>query len=209
MVNEVDQKRTGLTRVDNLFGKEGFGGAERVLHRLEFLVEAVPEIEKIAFPMTPDDIPGKGSYEVALRVAEKLGVEIVPYLIDEERDSVSTARAIKKEDVDGIVISSDTSVWSQLATYIDQAKQEKLPFAVFDLNMVKQGGLLGYGPDYFGSGEQSAVYADKVLRGANPATLPIDSPRKLLLVVNTATAKAIGFEFSQEFLRKADEVITE
>ena len=173
------------------------------------MVEIVPGAKKIAFPMTPDDIPGQGSYEVVLEVAEKLGVEIVPYLITQERNSVATAKAIKKKDVDGIVISSDTAVWSQLAAYIDQAKEENLPFAVFDRDMVAEGGLLGYGPDYFGSGEQSAVYADKVLRGDNPATLPIDSPRKLLLVVNTATADAIGFEFSQEFLRKADEVITE
>ena len=172
-------------------------------------MEAVPTVKKVAFPMTPDDIPGQSSYEIALDIAPKLGIELVPYYITEERDSIATARAIRKEDVDGIVISSDTAVWSRLATYIDQAIQEKLPFAVFDKDMVAKGGLLGYGPDYFGSGEQSAVYADKILQGANPANLPIDSPRKLLLAINNSTAQAIGIEFPPDFLKKADVEVTD
>lgn len=177
--------------------------------RLEFLKEAVPTIRRVAFPLSPEDIPAKSSYDFALIAGRKLGVEIIPYYVTKERNVIATASAIKRADVDGIVISSDSLVWANLSAYVDQAKKEKLPFAVFDKNMVERGGLLGYGPDYFITGEQSAVYADKILKGANPAELPIDSPRKLLLVLNRKTAGEIGLVFPQTLLSKADIIIDE
>ena len=106
--------------------------------------------------------------------------------------------------MDGIVISSDSVVWANLATYVEQAKKEKLPFAVFDKDMVEKGGLLGYGPDYFVSGEQAAGYVNRILKGEKAADLPIDTPRKLLTVLNLATARDIGFTFPESFLQKAD-----
>lgn len=175
--------------------------------RLEFLKEAVPSIKKVAIPYTPDDVAGASSYNAALEAAKKLGIELIPYYVSKERDVKQTASAIKKTDVDAIVISSDSAVWAALATYIGQAQKEKLPFAVFDKDMVKKGGLLGYGPNYFVSGEQSAVYADKILHGANPALLPIDAPRKLLLVLNLKTARDIGVVFPAPLLRKADLIL--
>ncbi|MBI2639533.1 MAG: ABC transporter substrate-binding protein [Candidatus Sungbacteria bacterium] len=177
--------------------------------RLEFLKEAAPATRRVAFPFSPEDIPAKSSYDSALVAGRKLGVEIIPYYITKERNVSATASAIKRADVDGIVISSDSLVWANLSTYVDQAKKEKLPFAVFDKDMVERGGLLGYGPDYFITGEQSAVYADKILKGANPAELPIDSPRKLLLVLNRKTAREIGLVFPQTLLSKADLIIDE
>lgn len=175
--------------------------------RLEFLKEAVPSIKKVAIPFSPDDIPGTSSFNTAMEAAQKLGLELVAYHISKDRDVKKTALAIKKKDVDAIVISSDSAVWATLSTYVEQAKKEKLPFAVFDKDMVEKGGLLGYGPDYFISGEQSAVYADKIFRGANPALLPIDAPRKLLLVLNARTARQIGITFPSSLLRKADLII--
>lgn len=178
-----------------------------VAKRLEFLKEAVPAIKKVAIPFSPDDIPGLSSFNTAMEAAQKLGLDLIAYHISKDRDVKETALAIRKKDVDAIVISSDSAVWAALSAYVEQARKEKLPFAVFDKDMVEKGGLLGYGPDYFISGEQSAVYADKIFKGAKPALLPIDSPRKLLLVLNVKTASQIGIIFPQSLLRKADLLI--
>lgn len=175
--------------------------------RLELLKEALPSIKKVAFPMTQNDIPGQRSLEVAYETATRLEVSVIPYYITSDRDVKATALAIKRKDVDGIVISSDSAVWANLATYVEQAKKEKLPFAVFDKDMVEKGGLVGYGPDYFISGEQAAVYVDRILRGENPADLPIDTPRKLLIILNLATARDIGFTFPEALLQRADLLI--
>lgn len=200
VIDSLQRPGTNVTGVQSL-------SSPLAAKRLEFLKIAVPSIKKVAFPFTPDDIPGKSSYETALSAAHKLDMKLVPYYISKERDVKSTALTIRRKDVDGIVISSDSLVWANLPAYVEQAKKEKLPFAVFDKDMVERGGLLGYGPDYFITGEQSAVYADKILRGANPAELPIDSPRKLLLVLNRKTARDIGITFPQALLSNADLII--
>lgn len=175
--------------------------------RLEYLVDAAPQIKKIAFPFTADDIPGKNSYAVVEASAQKLGVTVVPYLISRERPARETAAAILRKDVDGIVIPADSVVWANLDAYVASAAREKLPFAVFDKDMVVNGGLVGYGPDYFITGEQSAVLADKILKGQRPTDLPVEIPQKFILAVNLDTARAIGIVFPQALLEKADLII--
>lgn len=201
-VKALDRSETNVTGVSSL-------SAPLVVKRLEFLLEASPGVKRVAFALTPDDIPGRSSYNFILEAAEKLGVEVVPYWIDAERDATETARAIKAEDVDGIVLSSDSLTWARLSDYVDQSIKEQLPFAVFHKDMVLAGGLIGYGPDYFGSGEQSAVLVDKILRGQKPTDLPIESPGKLLLAINMKTALAIGLTLPPELLQRADIVINE
>ena len=201
-VKALDRSETNVTGVSSL-------SAPLVVKRLEFLLEASPNVKRVAFALTPDDIPGRSSYNFILEAAEKLGVEVVPYWIDSERDVTETARAIKATDVDGIVLSSDSLTWAHLSDYVDQSVREGLPFAVFHKDMVLAGGLIGYGPDYFGSGEQSAVLVDKILRGQKPTDLPIESPGKLILAVNLKTALAIGITLPSELLQRADIAINE
>lgn len=175
--------------------------------RLEFLKEIFPSIKKVAMPFTVGDIPGERSVEVAEESGAKLGVVIVTYPITKERGVKETAAAIFKKDVDGIVISADSAVWASLSSYISQAAKEKLPFAVFDKDMVENGGLVGYGPDYFSVGMQAAILTDKILQGAKPTELPIESPSKLILAVNLKTAKENNFVITDAFLSKVDLVI--
>ena len=118
-----------------------------------------------------------------------------------------TARAINHRDVDSIVLAADSSTWANLDAYIAQSIREKLPFAVFDKDMVVKGGLIGYGPDYFVCGEQSAVLADKILQGQQPGEFPIENPKKFILAVNLDTAAAIDLKIPQALLDKADLII--
>ena len=199
-VFSLEKSGTNVTGVNSL-------SSPLAAKRLEFLIEAIPSVKRVAFPFAPDDIPGLSSYNAVLEVADKLKVKIIPYYISKDRSVKETALAISRRDVDGIVISSDSLVWANLASYVEQAEKEKLPFAVFDKDMVLKGGLLGYGPDYFVTGEQSAVLVDKILRGARPTDLPIEIPRKIILVVNLKTAKKIGLNFREEFLKKANMIL--
>lgn len=201
-IQSLEKPGTNVTGINSL-------SAPLIAKRLEFLLEAAPLVKKVAIPFGVESIPGVSSYNFAAEAAKKLGVELIPYRISKERPVKETAYAIKRSDVDGIIISSDTEVWANLAVYVEQAVKEKLPFAVFDKDMAVKGGLLGYGPDYFVTGEQSAVLVDKILHGANPGDLPIEVPQKLILVVNLKIAKAIGLNLPQAFLKKADLILGE
>jgi putative ABC transport system substrate-binding protein len=70
-----------------------------------------------------------------------------------------------------------------------------------------EGGFMSYGPNESGQFRQAADYVDKILRGANPADLPVAQPTKIDLAVNLKTAKALGISIPETFLLRADEVI--
>ena len=73
-------------------------------------------------------------------------------------------------------------------------------------HFVEGGGLMSYGPSLFDTWKRSAVYVDKILKGAKPADLPVEQPIKFELVLNLKTAKALGITFPPTLLIQADEV---
>jgi hypothetical protein len=73
--------------------------------------------------------------------------------------------------------------------------------------LVETGGLMCYGPNYTSMFRRAAEYVDKILRGAKPADMPFEQPTKFDLIINLATAKAIGLNIPESFLLRADEVI--
>lgn len=72
---------------------------------------------------------------------------------------------------------------------------------------VDAGGLISYGPDNFHLRERAAVYADRILRGARPASVPVEQPTKFELCVNAATARTLGLKIPPSILLSADRVI--
>jgi putative tryptophan/tyrosine transport system substrate-binding protein len=87
------------------------------------------------------------------------------------------------------------------------AARHNLPTVYFQRTFVTDGGLISYGPDVMDQYRRSAGYVDRILRGEQPANLPVQAPTKYELVVNLKTAKALRLEIPQSVLARADEVI--
>ena len=87
------------------------------------------------------------------------------------------------------------------------ALEARLPTIYASSTFVDEGGLMSYGANWADQMRRSAVYIDKILKGAKPGDLPIEQATKLELVVNLKTAKALGLTIPQSILLQADEVI--
>jgi putative ABC transport system substrate-binding protein len=96
---------------------------------------------------------------------------------------------------------------SQADFIFEAARQKGWPTMFSEASWVAQGGLAGYGPNYYQMGRQAARLIDKILKGAKPKDLPVEKAGKFDLVINLRTANAIGLSIPPEILKKADRVI--
>ncbi len=114
------------------------------------------------------------------------------------------------EKVDGFYAPTDNTIASAMPNLVKVAEEKKLPILGSEPGMVEGGALMTVGIDYYKLGQQTGKMAVKILKGeAVPAEMPVESLKDVDIVLNQATAKAIGFEFPESVLKKATKVIGE
>jgi putative tryptophan/tyrosine transport system substrate-binding protein len=123
----------------------------------------------------------------------------------DEIDAVISALAAKPGS--GLIIGPDPFTSLYLKQIAQLAAQKRLPTVSVHRQFVVQGGLMAYGPDTADIFRRSAVYIDRILKGANPADLPVQQPTKFELTINRKTASALDIEVPARLLFTADEVI--
>ena len=106
-----------------------------------------------------------------------------------------------------VVVLTGPDMVSGRARLIELVTRHRLPSVYQFSYFVESGGLVSYGPDIIGMSARAAAYVDKILKGANPADLPIEQPRKLFLVINRKTARTLGLAIPPTLLLQADQVV--
>jgi ABC-type uncharacterized transport system substrate-binding protein len=174
---------------------------------LGMLREVAPGIARVALlgdPITP-------TYEYFLRAAEvvspSLGITLVPSPIHTAANIEHAVEMFAQAPNGALFLPpNNTTIWHR-ALIIALAARHRLP-AVYALRVfVEAGGLMSYGVDEIGIFRQAASYVDRILRGAQPDDLPVQTPLKYETVVNLKTAKTLGLEVPPTLLARADEVI--
>ena len=115
--------------------------------------------------------------------------------------------ALNKERPDALYVTSATLMLINQKRIAGFALKSRLPSMYSSSEPVDAGGLIYYGADLADIYRRTAIYVDKILKGAKPAELPVEQPTKFELVINLKTAKQIGVTIPQSLLYRADKVI--
>ena len=132
-------------------------------------------------------------------------LQLVPAIGPSDLDSAFAAMI--RERGDAVIQLPSPMLYGEHKRIIELAAKVRLPAMYAAREFVEEGGLMSYGaslPDLFG---RAAMHVDKILKGANPADLPVEQPTKLELILNMRTARELKLVFPREFLSMADEVI--
>jgi len=173
--------------------------------RLELLKEAAPQVSRVAFLWNPNHLDNE--LGIAERAARNIGLALQPVEIRGPEELESALRTTAEAHPDALYVVSSRHTAANISKIVAFAAKNRIPLAGGWGAWAKAGGLLSYGPNIGDMIYRAASYVDKILRGAIPADLPVQQPTKFELVINIATAKALGLVIPESFLLRADEVI--
>jgi ABC-type uncharacterized transport system substrate-binding protein len=189
---------TGLTRLGrDLSGK-----------RLELLTEVVPGISRVGVLLdtgTPGPGIGLKEYEAAAR-ARKIQIQFLE-VRGPNPDLDGAFREAAKKRARALITITNAMMSHYQKQIADLAIKNRLPSMYETSAYVEAGGLMSYSSDDPANFRRTAVYVDKILKGAMPADLPVETPTKFELVINLKTAKQIGLTIPPNVLARADKVI--
>jgi putative ABC transport system substrate-binding protein len=176
--------------------------------RLEVLREIVPKANRVAVLMNPANPFTALAWKETRSAAVGLRMTLLPAEVRAAEDFERVFAAIVKANPDALVVIADRPfLISHRARIVSFAAQRRLPAMYPYREFVEEGGLVVYGPNFVEMFRRAATYVDKILRGAQPADLPVEQPSKFELVINLRTAKALGLTIPRSLLSVADQVI--
>jgi putative tryptophan/tyrosine transport system substrate-binding protein len=205
-----DELVSSLARPEGNVTGTAFLGPELVSRRLQLLKEIVPRLSRVVVlwhPRAYGERTMAGMLKEIESAAQSLGIKLrlVPAASPDDFSSAFTA--MTAERADGLIVFPSPMLFSQYSRIVTFAANNHLPTIYAAREGVELGGLVSYGVNLPDLSRATAIYLDKILKGAKPAELPVQQPTKFELVINLKTAKALGLTISRDFLLIADEVI--
>ena len=183
-------------------------GPELEGKRMELLKQAVPRLSRVAVLWNPAN-PGIAFYLEAIETAGRaLHVTVGPVVEVRRAEELESAfSTIAKARPDALAVLADRSLLAHRRRIVEFASARRIPGMYPYGEYVDAGGLMSYAPSNTELFRGAATYVDKILKGANPGTLPVQEPTKFELVINLKTAKSLGLTIPQSLQLRADRVI--
>src|SRR5215471_14908333 len=181
--------------------------AELSAKRLEVLKDTFPSLRKIAMLWNAEDLGMTLRYKNAEAAARTLGFEIQALGVREPEDFAAAFAAMLRDRPDAILMVTDALTALNRKRVFEFAAQHKIP-AIYEYEfLVRDGGLMSYGPDMREVYDRAADLTDRILRGARPADLPFEQPTRFRLVINKKTLETLGLTIPPAMLMRADDVV--
>jgi len=175
---------------------------------LELLKDIVPDLRRVAVIFNPDAGPLAPLYLHSVETAGALfSVEATGISVHETSDIERAISSVAQERGSGLIVLPDVFTISHRKQIIALTAKHRLPTIYALRYFATDGGLLSYGPSPLGLFRQVGSYVDRILKGEDPANLPVQGPTKFELVINLKTAKALGLDVPLFLQQRADAVI--
>jgi putative ABC transport system substrate-binding protein len=175
--------------------------------QLELLKEIVPRLSRVAVlgsSTTPGNAQSLKETELAARA---LAVQLQYLDVRDPKDIETAFRATSKARADAVLVLPRPVLTSQRKQIVDLAVKSRLPAIYWRSDFVEAGGLMSYAASQNDLDRRAATYVDKILKGAKPADLRVEQPKKFEFIVNLKAAKQIGLTIPPNVLARADRVI--
>jgi putative ABC transport system substrate-binding protein len=174
---------------------------------LDLLKEAAPQVTRTALLWNPE-FPAMRLYGAEVdRVAARIGMSVEYFDATSQEDIPGAIRRVAASRAQALFVAYDSIIGLGLKDVASFALERKMVSIGSSPVFALQGGCLAYGPDLADISERTASHIDRILRGAKPAELPVEHPRKMQFVLNLKTARAIGYKPPAALMSRADVVI--
>ena len=188
---------TGVSLLSSMLGAK----------RVELLHELAPKVSRIALLMNPNNPNADAEQADAVTGARKLGLEFIVLTARNEREIDAAFEELVRAKADAFFTATDPILLDRREQIVSFAARQAMPAVYFVRQFAVVGGLLSYGPSINWMYRQAGEYVGQILKGANPAEMPVMQPTQFEFVLNLKTAKAVGLTVPQSLLVAADEVI--
>jgi putative ABC transport system substrate-binding protein len=190
----------------NITGVTTFS-TELTAKRIELLKELVPNLSRVALLHNMGNPAAPPEWEETKVAVRALGIQAELLDVRSPTDLRGALDLAVRKHVDALLIGADGLTQMHQQTIVDLVARNRLPAAYPAREFVEVGGLITYAVNYPNLYFRLASIVDKILKGAKPASLPVEQPTRFELVVNLKTAKALGITIPKDVLLRADEVI--
>jgi putative tryptophan/tyrosine transport system substrate-binding protein len=188
---------TGISLLSNVLGAK----------RIALLHEIDAKVSRIALLMNPTNPNAAAEQADAEAGARSLGIETIVYNARNAEEIGGALEQCVRAKAGGFITATDPILLDRREQIVSFAQSHSLPAVYYVRQFATAGGLLSYGPSITWMYVQAGIYVAQILKGANPAEMPILQPTTFEFVLNLKTAKALGLEMPPKILALADEVI--
>jgi putative ABC transport system substrate-binding protein len=190
----------------NLTGMSDYYG-ELHSKRLQLFTELVPDLRRLLI-LTDRTDPATARLLASIRrESQQLKLQLVERNATTETDLTRIYASLKTGDVDGVAIVSPNLITKFPSLILKLSSERRLPLGSHRKEMIQQGALFSYGPNYSALGRDVAGYVDRILKGAKPTDLPVQQASSLEFVINLKTAKVLGLTIPPSLLLRVDQVL--
>jgi len=184
-----------------------FMAAELSAKRVEMLKELLPGMKRIALLSNPEHAGELIEYRVTEDSARRVGAEVTRYLVHKPEELAAAFASIRSAKFDAVLVFPDSLTLNRRKEIAGMAAESRIPCMYGWTEFVEAGGLVSYGPTISEGFRALAVFTDKILKGGNASTIPIEQARGISLTLNRPAATALGIKIPPALLARVDRVI--